>query len=131
MITFFVAGVPTPQGSMKAFVVKGHAVMTSSNRNLADWRRLIADTAQAHAQMLEGPIKLNVGFILPRPKSLPKKVTWHLKKPDLDKCIRAVCDSLTGIMFQDDSQVVTIEATKSYAAGAESTGVLIEIASLS
>jgi len=127
VISFFVAGVPTPQGSVRAFVVKGKPILTSSNKNLADWRRLVSDVAQQYACMIEGPVKLNVGFILPRPKSLPKKVQWHLKKPDLDKLVRSVCDSLTGIMWQDDSQIVTIQATKSYAANAESTGVLIEI----
>jgi len=131
MISFFVSGVPIPQGSARAFIVNGKPVITSANRNLAAWRRLMSDAAQGHACMLEGPIKLGVSFILPRPKSLPKKVQWHVKKPDLDKLIRAVCDSLTGIMWQDDSQVVTVQATKSYAANAESTGVLIEIASLS
>lgn len=131
MISFFVAGVPTPQGSMKAFVVKGRPIMTSSNKNLADWRRLVADASQQYAQMIEGPVKVNLGFILPRPQSLPKKVQWHTKKPDVDKLCRSILDSLTGIFFQSDSQVVTLEATKSYAANTESTGVLIEIASLS
>lgn len=131
MIEFFVSGVPTPQGSARAFVVKGKPVITSANRNLVHWRRLVSDASQAHAHMIEGPVKLGVSFILPRPKSLPKKVMWHLKKPDLDKLVRSICDSLTGIMWQDDSQVVTIEATKSYAENAESTGVLITIASLS
>lgn len=33
-ISFFVAGTPQPKGSTRAFVVKGRAVTTSSNRNL-------------------------------------------------------------------------------------------------
>jgi crossover junction endodeoxyribonuclease RusA len=131
MISFFVSGVPTPQGSARAFVVKGKPVITSANRNLVHWRRLVSDAAQGHAHMIEGPVKISVGFVLPRPKSLPKKVHWHLKKPDLDKLVRSICDSLTGIMWQDDSQVVTLSATKSYATNGQSTGVLIEIASLS
>lgn len=131
MISYFVKGLPTPQGSSRAFVVGGRAVITSANPNLKDWRHLIADASQEQAMMIEGPIKLGVGFVLPRPKSLPKRQMWHIKRPDLDKLIRAVCDALTGIMWHDDSQVVTIEATKSYAANGSHTGVLIEIASLS
>lgn len=116
---------------MKAFVVKGRPILTSSNKNLADWRRLVADASQQYAEMIEGPVKVDLTFILPRPQSLPKKVVWHTKKPDVDKLCRSILDSLTGIFFQSDSQVVGLHATKSYAANAESTGVLIEIVSLS
>ena len=41
--------------------------------------------------------------------------------PDLDKLIRAVLDGLTGVAYEDDGQVVQIEAQKLYGAsvGAE------------
>ena len=35
-------------------------------------------------------------------------------KPDLDKLIRAVLDGLTGVAYVDDSQVILIQATKTY-----------------
>jgi crossover junction endodeoxyribonuclease RusA len=100
---------------MKAFVVKGRPILTSSNKNLADWRRLVADGAQPHAKMHEGAVHITLSFGLPRPKSLPKKVLQNVKRPDLDKLIRGVCDALTGIMWNDDSQIVMITAAKTYA----------------
>jgi hypothetical protein len=35
-IRFLVRGLPVPQGSSRAFVVNGHAVVTSANRNLRE-----------------------------------------------------------------------------------------------
>jgi len=75
--------------------------------------------------MHEGAIGIELQFFLPRPASLPKKVLHHMKKPDLDKLIRACLDSMTGIMFKDDSQVTSIQASKEYAT--TSQGVRVSI----
>ena len=125
MTTFFVHGLPVPQGSSRAFVVNGRAVVTSANRNLKDWRNLVSLRAQEFAKMHEGAIGIELQFFLPRPASLPKKVLHHMKKPDLDKLIRACLDSMTGIMFKDDSQVTSIQASKEYAT--TSQGVRVSI----
>lgn len=114
-VRFFVNGKPEPQGSSRAFVVGGKPVITSANRNLKDWRTIVQLTAAQHAQMFDGPVEVILHFYLPRPISLPKKVTRHTKRPDVDKLARSVLDSLTGVMFKDDSQVVALEAYKDYA----------------
>lgn len=123
-VAFYVHGVPQPQGSMRAFVRGGKPVITSSNKNLGDWRRLIADQAQPHARMHDGPICVRLAFRMPKPKSAPKTKLWCDKRPDLDKLVRSALDSLTGIMWKDDAQVVEIVASKLYA---EQTGVDITI----
>ena len=134
-ITFDVRGVPTPQGSARAFVVKGHAVVTSDNRTLADWRRLVSTVAQVHAppQLWDGPIQVDLKFRLPQPKSRPTTVGRGKskrsirirpdRKPDLDKLVRSVLDSLTGVVFGDDAQVVSVHATKDY--GTPGVGVRV------
>ena len=38
------------------------------------------------------------------------------RRPDLDKLCRACLDSLTGIVWRDDAQVVRLEASKGYGA---------------
>jgi Holliday junction resolvase RusA-like endonuclease len=55
-----------------------------------------------------------VNFFLAKPQSAPKKSTCMVVRPDCSKLVRAVSDSLTGIVFFDDAQVVQIEATKYY-----------------
>jgi crossover junction endodeoxyribonuclease RusA len=84
------------------------------------WQQLVAEAAgrardEAGAALLEGPVRLLVAFYLPRPKSLPKKVAHHTKKPDLDKLLRSVKDGLKAVAWHDDSQVVDVKAIKRYA----------------
>jgi crossover junction endodeoxyribonuclease RusA len=71
------------------------------------------------------PIGVSVSVALPRPKSLPRKQASHVKKPDLDKLIRAVLDALTGIGYEDDSQVVMIDAIKEYVRDGAMPGILV------
>lgn len=123
-IRFKVYGVPVPQGSMRAFNVNGRARISQggsaeSRRKLGDWRQAIGEEARRalpeDATLLEGPVYVTVSFLLPKPKSAPKKLRHCTKKPDLDKLLRALLDALSGVIFTDDSQVVSLTAAKSYA----------------
>lgn len=125
-VSFFVAGIPAPQGSTRAFVVNGKPIITHANRNTKDWRQRIATEAQKlGVPIVDGPVEVVLGFVMPRPKSLPKKVVYHTKKPDLDKLIRACLDGITGILIRDDAQVYGIAASKRYAQGGEPTGLSV------
>jgi crossover junction endodeoxyribonuclease RusA len=131
VIAFTVIGHAQPQGSTKAFNVPGkrYPVVTSDNPNLKDWRTLVAYAAQQQAAggPLSGGVRVMLDFALQRPKSLPKRTSQHLKKPDIDKLARAVLDALTGILYHDDSEVVRLDVTKRYAAPTEAPSVRITI----
>ena len=118
-VHFTVYGQALPKGSARAFMPKGakFPVVTSDTRGLKDWERKISSVAQgvADGRLMLGPIILSLAFYLDRPKSLPKKVVHHAKRPDLDKLIRAATDALNGVVWKDDAQVVSIFATKNYA----------------
>jgi len=60
------------------------------------------------------PLSLSVVFYMPRPKSLPKKVTEHTKKPDLDNLLKTLMDGLSGYLFYSDAEVVQVNAEKRY-----------------
>jgi Holliday junction resolvase RusA-like endonuclease len=62
----------------------------------------------------DGPVVLDLFFYLPRPKSLPKRVRHHVKKPDRDNLEKGVKDALKGILWRDDSQVVDGRTRKMY-----------------
>lgn len=123
MLTFVVYGVPAPQGSTKAFIPKGwkRPIITHDSAKTKPWRQAIVDAALAQLDghpPIEDPVHLTVRFYLPRPKSAPKRVVWPAKRPDLDKLVRAVCDALTAAgIWRDDSQVVTLTASKAFAGG--------------
>lgn len=60
------------------------------------------------------PITVDVDFTLSKPKSKPKWKLYPDVKPDLDKLVRAVFDSLSGIIWKDDSLVCELSASKIY-----------------
>ena len=115
-----VNGIPAPQGSKRHV---GGGRMVESSRAVGPWREAVrAETQRALAGVMVpefdifGPILVDVCFWLPRPKTLPKKVELPTKRPDLDKLVRAVLDGLVeGGAFADDSQVVSLIATKDFA----------------
>jgi len=110
MIEFSCDGTPVPQGSMK--VINGH-VLHSQGSALAVWRSTIALAARfAGAKPVDSAIGIEVTFRVRRPKTV--KRDRPTVAPDLDKYLRGLLDSLTGICYQDDSQVVDIKARKVY-----------------
>lgn len=129
MTAFFVAGVPAPQGSMRGYNRGGHVVLTSDNPEQRPWRGRVGDEAQKHfSTLITGPVVISALFVMPRTKSLPKRSTpAHIKKPDIDKILRATFDALKGIAYTDDAQVTEIHATKRYAAIGEQSGLHISI----
>ena len=62
------------------------------------------------------PVCVRMDFYLARPATLAKRFKRPTKKPDIDKLIRAIFDSLTGTIITDDSQIVELLVGKWYGA---------------
>lgn len=127
----FVPGVPTPQGSHRAFVVGGFARVTDDNPKTRPWR------ADVHAGVLAvtgsrivyptEPVALHLLFVLPRRAAEPKRrLDPHTRKPDIDKLARATLDALSGLIYTRDQQVTRLHAHKRTAAPGEIPGAHIE-----
>lgn len=117
-VSFTVFGIAQAKGSSRAFTPKGWSrpIITSTNKSLKAWESAVRVVAQQHAgTFFDGPVRLELAFYLPRPKSLAKKVLHCTTRPDLDKQARAAIDPLTGVLFKDDAQVVELRASKQYA----------------
>lgn len=126
MTTFFVPGVPAPQGSKTGFIRGGRVVLTESSKKVKPWREAVAKTAAG--DLLEGPLHLEVVFVMPRTKAIGDGVApMMVQRPDLDKLLRSTCDGLTGSAYEDDSQVVAITAFKRRADPGEETGARITL----
>lgn len=146
MTAILVPGTPAPQGS-KRHVGRGR--MIESSPDVKPWRdKIRAEAQHAHdGPAIAGAVDVKIRFWMPRPKShygtgrnadriKPQYVdAEHISKPDGDKLARAVLDAITeerraghitrrGVI-RDDSQVVRLEAVKTY--GAEFTGAEITI----
>ena len=65
-----------------------------------------------------GPVRLTIWATFKPPVSWTKKKTAtnmnrpHIQRPDIDNIAKAVCDSLNGVAFKDDSQIAAISARK-------------------
>ena len=129
--TLTVRGTPAPQGSKRHI---GHGRMVEMSKAVGPWREAVRGEAQRiipAGGALTGPVHVVIQFFLPRPVSLPRRVLWPAKRPDLDKLIRAVLDGLTeGGAWKDDGQVVKLGSEKLYAAGDTPPGAWISIAEL-
>ena len=117
-------GVPESQGSARAFVRGGRAIVTSANPKLRPWRESVTwaarDAIEARGWVqATGPMRAEVSFWMPRPKSAPKtRDILPVTGKDVDKMLRSIFDSLTNAgVWVDDSQVCGGSFAKRYVVG--------------
>lgn len=115
-VQFVAYGTPQPKGSTRAFVRGGRAIVTSDNPKVKAWQNVVAKSAKlAYPQTtFDGAVSVFARFSLPHPTT-GKRRLHHTTRPDLDKLLRAVGDSLSGVLWKDDAQIVNLEGTKEYA----------------
>ncbi len=129
-LSFDIVGTPVPQGSKRVVSSAGRSgrawVIDTNDKTLRPWRATVA--AAAKAAIPDGwdtaaSYAMFATFSFPRPKShygargvLPSRAgTDHRQKPDVDKLLRAVMDSLTDAgVWRDDSQVCVVAARKEW-----------------
>lgn len=127
MIQFFVPGIPVPQGSKTVRQHAGKAWLTDVNdKALKTWRNTVnkvaAETMALHRkEPLDTAVEVHATFYLNKPISVDREYP-HVK-PDVDKLLRALLDSLQPC-FVNDSRVTDVHAYKRYA---EATGVKVQI----
>lgn len=149
-IAIRVAGLPIPQGSKSAAVIKGRAVIRDSNaKTLKPWRdhvRATAEDATRYHDTITGPVAVWLYFTFERPKSHYRTGrNAHLLRPnappfpgrpcgDIDKLQRAVFDALTdAAVWTDDTQAVDLRRVRKvwageheYAAPAAGVDIILE-----
>lgn len=128
--SFIIKGIPQPKARPRARVFyQGRCVRAHiyTPKNTKSWERNIQlqTVWRRPKEIITAPIRMFLEFYLPRPKSLPKKVRYHIKRPDLDNLIKSVKDALEGIFYKNDSQIYTLSSRKVYAT--EEAGVKVEL----
>ena len=133
-LAVFVAGKPAPQGSKRGIPTRnGKVAMIESSKAVKPWREdirqaLLVD-GQPRAQLGDGPVHVELTFVMPRPASTPKRRTPPaVKRPDIDKLTRAVLDAVSSAgVWKDDSQVTALVVHKRLAELTETPGCHITI----
>lgn len=123
-VSFTVYAKAEPQGSKRGIVKNGRAIVIDDNpKTLRSYRS--ETTREAIVTLgelnlprpLAGkhvPVELDLEFVFLKPASVSRKRIWPVVPPDVDKLERATLDSLTGVLFADDAQVVVVHKSKVY-----------------
>jgi Holliday junction resolvase RusA-like endonuclease len=123
--SLFVNGVPKAQPRPR-MASSGHVY----NPDSADaWKEIVRTAFVAiNKPPIVKPIRLRVGFFLPRPKAMKGEAAVpHTKKPDVDNLLKAVMDSMTTAgVWKDDALVYATEAIKWYTAGKTGAQIIVE-----
>jgi len=141
IVEFFVPGkrIATAGSKVSGVTQDGRRFYRHASKFTKPWMdsvKFFAIKAYQRGIIHPGPLGLIIWFYMTRPKhhygtgrneGVLKE--WALQmqptgKPDLSKCVRALEDALTGIIWKDDSQVVYIQTGKLYG---DKTGAHVEI----
>jgi crossover junction endodeoxyribonuclease RusA len=153
VITLNVLGTPAPKGSSrpmlnrktgKAFSFAGGS--KANEVKLQTWDGAVRASAATAVGSVTAPpfvetaLEVEIIFRIARPAGhwgkgknagrLARSAPQHPHgRPDIDKLARSTLDSLTGIVFDDDSRIVSLRAAKAYAApGSEGATITIAAA---
>ena len=113
--------------SRPRFARRGRGVVAYERKEMKVWRaecsKLIKENLKA-GELIETPLKIDATFYIQPPKyissrrrlrgKLEAEEIFCSKKPDIDNYLKALLDSMTGIVFKDDGQVVECRARKLY-----------------
>lgn len=120
-ITFEVAGDPVPQPRPRVTTQGGFArAYVPAKHPVHAYRTALAAAARAAGACIhDDGVEVVIDFVCGRPKSHLRKSGVKPDAPrwprfDLDNASKAVLDSLTGICWHDDAQVLRLVASKVY-----------------
>lgn len=124
VVNFSVDCKPIPKARPRFRKVKNF-IQTYTPKTTMDFEDTIrarAIQAMGSSQPLEGPISAFIRVRLPVPQSYSKNRTKGcleglekpIKRPDTDNYAKAVLDAMNGVLYKDDSQVVSLHAKKVY-----------------
>lgn len=129
---FWVGGAPATQGSVRAFNnphTNRPVVVHDNPKKLKDWRADIKAGAVRcwHGAPSKLPVSIMAEFYLLRPRShygtgrnrelvkasAPARPIAK-NRNDADKLARSLLDAMTGVAYEDDSQVCVLTVSKDY-----------------
>jgi Holliday junction resolvase RusA-like endonuclease len=119
MILFTIFGSPIPWKRVGINTKTGH-VYDQQSKERESYRWQIA--AQVEKTPLLGPLEIDIVFYMDIPKKTSKVkkqqmiagMMHHMHKPDIDNLLKWSLDCMTGLVYEDDSQIWKLSAYKLY-----------------
>tara|TARA_R110000824_G_scaffold35913_1_gene112067 strand:+ start:85 stop:522 length:438 start_codon:yes stop_codon:yes gene_type:complete len=140
VIRLYIRGEPIPQPRPRVVTIGGRAraISAPSKHPVTDWKKriMVALATQFDGDILDGPVRLDVTFLMPRPKRLmrrkdPEGEVWHTTRPDADNLVKALKDACSGVIYKDDSQVCELIVRKKHHAKGGHPAAMVEVGCLS
>ncbi len=124
VVTFSVECLPIPKGRPR-FKRAGKFIQTYTPKKTLDFEELLrsrAVEAMGDSEPLDSPLEAFFYIRLPVPQSYSKKrskaclegLESPIKRPDIDNYAKSILDAMNGVIFKDDSQVISLHITKRY-----------------
>lgn len=113
-----------PVAKQRPRVTKTHTYTPKKTKQYEDTIKLMAKIQMGRRKPLGGALSVFVTFNLLKPKSVKRSLPCV--RCDLDNFLKAVLDSLNGIVWKDDGQIVSLVAHKIYAIKKPHITMLIE-----
>lgn len=94
---------------------------------------LALQNQHGNSPLFKGPLKLDVQFYFPIPKTWSKKKkdgildTPHIYKPDVDNLVKFICDVGNKILYEDDCIFAEINAKKLYGVTGKTVFTITEL----
>lgn len=123
-IEFKIFGIPQGKARPRVCRINWKSV-TYTPKKTVEYERLIRASynSVSNFKFKESiPLEMNIIALFPIPKSTSKKIKFLMlggeilptKKPDSDNIIKAICDALNGIAYEDDKQICRVYFEKKY-----------------
>ena len=113
---------PTGKSRPRIVRVRGRSVTYTPERTMTAEKKIWAAAKIARVTKLTGPVAVELDFFFPAPGRWTKKKRLELAqglpacrpevKPDCDNLAKLVLDSLNGVAYEDDKQVVSLRVAK-------------------
>lgn len=129
-VKFSVPGEPCGKGR-PIFSRHGNAVVTRTPAKTAEYEKQVKlsyiSGTQRYCFPKGVPLRINITAYYPIPQSATKankafmgaNIKRPVKVPDWDNIGKIICDSLNGLAYHDDAQIVEGTVIKRYASGTE------------
>jgi Holliday junction resolvase RusA-like endonuclease len=131
--SFGISGTPIAKARPRGFRNKANQIRMYTPKRSKDFENAVRQRAEkVFKKPLQGPLRLEVTFFLPRPnyliwKTKPMPAIFHSKKPDASNFLKSIEDALNGVAYHDDGQIAQLEISKYYQAGGQGPWTQIEI----
>lgn len=117
---FIIPGTPVAKGRPR--LGRGGVTYTPSKTKNYENLVKLAYQSQVKGKPIDEAVSIKVNLYFPIPKSYTKKKKAEIvkgalkftKRPDLDNCLKSICDALNGLAYKDDSQIYKATITKDY-----------------